>query len=245
MDPNDTFCPNPTLLSPSKSVKMKSHLTKPLRIIALGDAAYKVINLLYDLGVYADYYAICKSITYHPDIKSVTLDPPQKEYIPGVKKFMVPNMEVDVKIPYEIDKLLTETESDNNCHYLVIAGLGGYTGTKCSIAIIEKLILTGKQFSFIVSYPFSFEGRNRSNNADLFVNKFSANPNVRILRLNDLRKAGDIMLNQAFTYADWAMAEIANQELELGLEMKPFILSKPSKESMEREKRLMQMSDDM
>lgn len=227
---------------------MKSNLTKPLRILALGHAAYNIINLLYDLGVEADYYAVCKRKTYHPDIQIFALNPPRKEYIPGVRKFMVPDMDVELRLPYELDKLLSnsiEKQSGNNCHYLVLSGLGGYTGTKCSIATIEKLIACRKEFTFIVSYPFSFEGRNRSNNADLFVNKFSSNPNVRILRLNDLRKAGGIMLNQAFTYADWAMAEIANHELELGLEMKPFILSKPSKESIEREKRLMQMSDEM
>lgn len=212
---------------------MVTSKNKDFTVLSLGGGAYNVLNLLKDLGMETESWAICHKDYKHPGIKTITVGYSRKEYIPGVKKFMLPNTEIHVTIPYEIEKLFKKEH-----HFIILATLGGCTGSLYATAIMEKLMEESRSFTFIVSTPFSFEGRNRMQNANIFLQRFGNNPHVNILWFDDLRKDADLLLRQAFLYADWTMANMANEEMQLCLELKPFDFEKPKVGSGERIKEM-------
>lgn len=219
---------------------MNSRIVTNLCILGIGDAGFRPVRVIFNKGIQATYLSIGNQAKSDDSIKIIDFESPKKELIPGVKKYLVSDLSVEIGLPMEIEELLQK-----DYHFLLFAGLGGYTGTKFSISIVRKLIVSEKDFTCIVSYPFRFEGKRRAQNADLFVNEFATHPFVKIVRLNDLSKRRDLLLKQAFEFADISLVKIANDELNLGLQIEFPREIIPSRESKLRMKRLIEMRKEL
>lgn len=181
-----------------------------LCILGIGDGGIRVAHYLASHGVEAIYLGIGNTGKRIKGINMVLFNSPKQEFIPGVTRFLVPDMSVEPTLPRDVEALL-----ENDFHFLVFAGLGGYTGTKMTAAIVDRLIQRSRSFTCIVSYPFRFEGRSRAQNADLFIKQFGNHRQVKVFHLDELCRNTDLLLRQAFTFGTLRMAEMAKKELGL------------------------------
>lgn len=193
---------------------MGEKINKQLCILGIGDAGIKPAQILSEYGVKAIYLGIGNSRHVLEGINIINFESPKREFIQGAHKFMIPDMSVEAVLPPDVDALLK-----NDFHFVLFAGLGGYTGTKFIMAIAGKLIKERKTFTCFVSYPFRSEGKNRSQNADLFVSEIGNHKWVKMLQLDNLRNYGDMILSQAFTLAAFSLAQMADIELDLNLKI--------------------------
>jgi len=87
-----------------------------------------------------------------------------------------------------------------NHHYLLIAPLGGMTGTLLAKKLYAFLNLRQQKFSMVVSTPFKFEGPRRTKMAHDFLNDVENDKRVSIIRFQDIRyKYGNMVLRDAYT----------------------------------------------
>jgi len=221
------FTRHKTLLYITKN--MEANNNKQLCILGIGDAGIKSAQILLEHGVKAIYLGIGNSSHVPEGMSVVHFESPKREFIPGVHRFLVSDMSVEAQLPPDVDALI-----QNDYYFLLFSGLGGFTGTKFTWTIVGNLIQAGKAFICMVSYPFSFEGTNRSQNADLFVSEFGNHEWIRMLRLDDLQKHGDLLLSQAFAFADLNLAQMANLELQLNIKIEFPQIIKPDRKSLIR-----------
>jgi hypothetical protein len=97
-----------------------------------------------------------------PDgINLIPFRSPKIRKFSGKKRdFYFPDMEQPLELPDELSGLFRE-----NCRFILLAGLGGYTGTKMAEALSGMLQKEQRDFPTICSMPFSFEGTSRLANA--------------------------------------------------------------------------------
>lgn len=216
---------------------MKSDKQK-LCILGIGDAGIRPAHLLAGKGVKAIYMGIGNSGKRMRGINIIEFNSPKREFIPGVTRFLVPDMSVEANIPPDVDALLR-----NDFHFLIFAGLGGYTGTKLTALVVEKLVAANRPFKCIVTYPFRFEGKSRAQNAEIFLDVFGNHPNVEVVHLDDFCRNKNMLLRQAFNFATLKMAMIANDlpGLNVGIEFPEY--EKPDEKVELREARLQLLSE--
>jgi cell division GTPase FtsZ len=86
---------------------------------------------------------------------------------------------------------------------VLLAGLGGYAGTKMAGALSLILHKQQKDFITICSMPFSFEGRNRLAIAREAKERMKAIPNSHFFELDLLRNEHEnLMLSEVFPAGD-------------------------------------------
>ncbi|MBK9357022.1 MAG: hypothetical protein IPN08_06480 [Bacteroidales bacterium] len=101
-------------------------------------------------------------------------------------------------MPDELTGLFRE-----NGRFVLLAGLGGYTGTKVAEAFSLMLYKQHKDFLTICSMPFSFEGRFRLTIAREAKERMKAIPNCHFFELDMLRNDHvNMALSEAFPAAD-------------------------------------------
>lgn len=114
----------------------------------------------------------------------------------------------------ELFSLVKDSES-----IICFAGLGGKTGTNALLAFAKRFTkfvvrVNERNFSAIVTLPFSFEGKNVIEKANKSLNELRTKfPNgIYPIENNQIQvKYGDLPINQAFAKADELMIEIAEQ----------------------------------
>ncbi len=118
-----------------------------------------------------------------------------------------PDMEKPLELPDELIKLLRE-----NCRFILMAGLGGYTGTKMAEALSLMLHKEQKDFLTICSVPFSFEGRSRLAHAREAMNRMKTIPNCHFFELDLLRNENEnLLLSEAFPAGDRCFYKIISR----------------------------------
>jgi hypothetical protein len=95
------------------------------------------------------------------------------------------DMEQPLELPAEFTRLFRE-----DCRFVLLACLGGYTGTKMAEALSGMLQKEQRDFLTICSMPFSFEGTSRLANA---------------------HEAMNLALSEAFPAADWYFYKIISK----------------------------------
>lgn len=210
---------------------------KELYVLGVGDAGLLQAEMLFNKGIKASYLGIGSAAKHERPFRVIQYESRKKEFIPGIRKFLVPDMMVDVEIPRLVEETLQQ-----DYHFLIFAALGGFTGTKFSMAIVKKLIELNKEFTCIVSYPFRFEGKRRAQIAELFVSEFASHPSVKIFRLDNLCRYRDLLLRQAFDFAGISLIKIANDTLKLGLAIEFPQVIRQSREGQIRARRLVEMA---
>jgi len=99
--------------------------------------------------------------------------------------------------------------TEGNDKFVLLAGLGGFTGSNLAKKLTLKLHASNKNFRTICSLPFKFEGTKRRNNALNALNAIDHLPQVKHLELDHLKqKYNDLVLSNCFERGDWEFWEV-------------------------------------
>jgi len=109
-----------------------------------------------------------------------------------------PDMAQPLELPDELTSLFRA-----DCRFVLLAGLGGYTGTKMAEALSGMLLKQQKDFLTLCSMPFSFEGRSRLAYAREARERMKVIPNCHFFELDLLRNEHEnLMLSEVFPAGD-------------------------------------------
>ena len=134
---------------------------KTTHFIGLGGCGCNVLQFFHKKGLVGKYTGITdlgERILY-PGINYISFTPPRYDpFNLSNPRVLFPDMRQKLVMPEEIKDLFRE-----NHRYVLIAGLGGYTGTKMVEELTHWLDDVGRVFVTICSLPFYFEGKIRKN----------------------------------------------------------------------------------
>ena len=177
-------------------------INHPLHLVGLGGAGCNALELIYNKNINARFTGISeleKRSEPLSGINYIDFIPPKRIHLKTADEdYSISDMSQKLVLPDHIKKLFEE-----NHRYVLLAGLGGYTGSY----MIEELALLlskwGKDFSIICSLPFSFEDSVRKSIAWRVVHKLHPLNRVKYFDLDTIRdKYGDISLKHAFQKGD-------------------------------------------
>jgi cell division GTPase FtsZ len=143
----------------------------PVHFIGLGGAGSNMIKSIFDIGVKGKY-------TYISDFKKLNFEK-EIEFMPYVspgKRIIKNNIEIYKEVDYNKNLVLTDSIKKiflSNNLFILLSGLGGYTGTFMTEKLSEFLVYKKKEFVVISTLPFSFEDTER---------KFIAEKSIKILQ---------------------------------------------------------------
>jgi hypothetical protein len=163
----------------------------PLHFIGLGGGGTNILTHFLQNGVTGKFTYI--SCTERSDLKKAGVD-----FVP----FKSPNYQYnheefmkyynDLSFPYEVKENLNK-----NDRYVLLAGIGGFTGTK----LMDDLLghLTGIQHFAICTLPFGFEVPIGQIVGKMFYDKYQGNKSVKFFDLSPFGKAnGTLKMAEAF-----------------------------------------------
>lgn len=157
-------------------------ISKPIHFIGLGGAGCNALEYIHQQGIKAKY----TGISY-----------PERLCLPRTIQF-IPFIRESKWDMFDGSKLFT-----NKCRYILLAGLGGDTGTYLVEALTHQLVTRHIQFLTICSFPFSLEGNQRRITAEKVKTRFESSLSFICFDLNFLiRTWGDQTLSSAFEMAD-------------------------------------------
>lgn len=157
-------------------------MNKRIHFIGLGGAGCTALEHIYQQGIQAKY--TCISYPERPEL------PPDIHFIKYARlsKWHL----------FEVGNLFKE-----NCRYILLAGLGGNTGSYLVEELTPFLWVRNKEFLVLCSSPFSFEGAQRRIIAEKVKTKFQSMDNFICFDLEDMRQIwGNITLKGAFDHAN-------------------------------------------
>ena len=115
-------------------------------------------------------------------------------------EFSLPDMDEPLHLPEELNQVLSEEG-----RFILLAALGGYTGTKMAEALSLRLQSEQKDFVVLCSLPFRFEGRTRNRIAREALERMKTIPDCHSFALDSLRTANPgMLLSEAFRAGDEA-----------------------------------------
>lgn len=181
-------------MNTSKSLKNN----KPPHFVGLGGGGSNVVEHIQRKGVKAHFTCITypkrqsnTSVEYIP-FKHPGHDLPTYSLTPGT----IADFDRATLLPM-LDSLLDIFSNDR--HFILLSGLGGYTGSRLTEILTQWLYANGKSFQTICCTPFSCEGKKRNAFAMVSLAKLAIFPNFHHLSLQSFEQQyGDLPLNQAF-----------------------------------------------
>lgn len=103
-----------------------------------------------------------------------------------------------------------------NEHFILLAGLGGLTGSRLSTALIDMLERESKGYTVIYSVPFPFEGNLKAAFADVYLKGTQSNKNMKYVYADNLRtKYPNLKMIDAMKTLDNEMYEAWTNEYNL------------------------------
>lgn len=172
---------------------------RKLHIIGLGGAGCRQLIYLWNQGFEAHYMAINQEsdLQFPDSFRHLVLNLP---LINNGKKLCEENRKYDNK------RLIPECvfqEFRYECRYVLVAGLGGYTGTYFLKELSLYLHENGFDFISVTSVPFEFEGRRRGTRARSVLSNLSGLRNFYHFELDEIiHTYGHMTVSEAFTTAD-------------------------------------------
>lgn len=175
---------------------------KKYHFVGLGDAGAILIDYFNKNGLSGKFSCISnvKPDNLSSEIQFFHFTPPGKNKIPDKHGFYgVYDMNAQLIIPESFKKVF---ESNNK--FILIAGLGGYTGTKMIKNLSALLHNKNKEFYTICTLPFQFEGIKRMKIANKALNEIQKYSKCFYYNLENINQEynGELMLSQAFNIAD-------------------------------------------
>lgn len=175
--------------------------SKTLHIVGLGAAGTCLAEIIRKKEIRANYTCIhsTQRQSSFPDINHINFIPPGEVYKHnGVEVFRSRDMEQKLMVPGEI-----KTVFNRNDKFVLIAGLGGYTGTNMMLELATLLRNRGKDFYAFCTLPFLYEGKLRRRNGEKVLHALKNNENIKFLELQSIReKYGNLVMREAFHMAD-------------------------------------------
>jgi len=157
-------------------------ISKPIHFIGLGGAGCNALEYIHQQGIKAKYTGISYLERPHlpKDIHFITFVRQSKWQL------------------FDGSKLFTQ-----HCRYILLAGLGGNTGSYLVEELTQLLKARHIEFLTICSFPFSLEGNQRRITAEKVKTRFESTVNFICFDLNFIiRTWGDQTLSSAFEKAD-------------------------------------------
>ena len=173
------------------------HTNKPLHLIGFGGAGANSIIAIQKIGLPAKYTCITQPEREDlaPEITFITFMPPGELRVTKIgKHFFIPNMQAPLEVPKTIYDLF-----EPKAHFILIAGLGGYTGSYLMEHFGAWLPKHKISFTAICLLPFSFERKGSKTIIKRVQKKFKAAKNIHFIDLNTYQeKFGDNPLTDLF-----------------------------------------------
>lgn len=177
---------------------MKTTETK-FHFIGLGGAGCNILEFFHQKGLKGNYTCITnpKRENLSKDIQFIHYCSPRDEKTKGI----LADMTVPLILSEEVKAVFSE-----NYTYVLLAGLGSYTGTYMTEELTILLQENNKNFVSICCMPFLFEGDLYRLYAEKIKNRFQILPNFRFYDLEEIKeKHGNKGFREVF--------EIANNEI--------------------------------
>lgn len=184
----------------------------PLHFIGVGGAGCNMIEQLYQRGTTGKFTCITQpQRPYLPqDIRFIEfVSPGEPVYHKGELMYRNTNWEADLKIPDSVLQLFHPNEK-----YVLFSGLGGYTGTKLTVAL--SLLLKEQNIPAITvcSLPFEFEGNRRAAKAQEAIDQLKHLSSFHYFPLENIRERyGNLTINEAFVKANERTIELFDAAL--------------------------------
>ncbi|MDP3928862.1 MAG: hypothetical protein Q8R57_07550 [Bacteroidota bacterium] len=171
---------------------------KPLHFIGFGGAGTNMVMGLQKMGLPAQYTCISipqRQKEMDPAIQFISYLPPGVRRVTKTGKvFYSPEMRAPLVVPSNVYELF-----EPNNHFVIIAGLGGYTGTYMWKHFVKWLTAKQKSFSAIGTLPFSFERKNTQTIVARIQKKMEGKDNCRFIALDTYKENfGDKPLTELF-----------------------------------------------
>lgn len=168
-----------------------------LHIIGIGGAGTNTAAYFHKQGVNAKYTYInnLEINEISKEFNYINFVSPTKEFI-QTKKYQVvfSDMTQELIIPQETLDLFTKNEK-----YLLLSGLGGYTGTFMMQQLTEMLYQQKIPFLSICTSPFNFEGEEKNKYALQTTQKLQHISNFHCINLeNVLKNHGNLSVKESF-----------------------------------------------
>jgi len=175
---------------------------KPKHFIGLGDTGYHIIKSFYEDKKLSNTYFTCIID------ESSRNKPTEFECIRSSESIMKKSMtvknsdrEIDGLDVFLFQQKLKDLFSSNH-QYILVAGLGGKTGSFWIAYLTDFLIMNNVEFLSICNTPFSFEGKIQQARAQRIVDKYKNTPQFKYFSLNMIRdKYGNMTLLKALAKA--------------------------------------------
>jgi cell division GTPase FtsZ len=191
----------PKLLISSSDENLSIHF------IGLGGAGSNQVEFLYNKGVKGKFTCISNPLRPHlpKEIKFVNFIPPGEiHYKNGVEILRISDLKQPIKIPDSILKIF-----DSNEAFVLLSGLGGYTGTFMTEELTLLLNQRKCKFLTVSSLPFKFEVKKRRFIAVNTINKLKNIGCFQYYELENIKaEYGDLTLRDAFEKANEQLYEI-------------------------------------
>lgn len=175
---------------------------KKLHFVGLGGAGTNTVDHFYRMGIKGNYTCITnpERPNLPSEIKFIKFIPSgQSHYENGTEVFNISDMHHKIEIPNSVMNIFK-----SNDKFVLLSGLGGYTGSYLIVELSRLLQDSGKNFMTICSLPFTFEGQKRKSYAEYAMKQLETQRNFKYFELDGiLEKYGtDITLLEAFKKAD-------------------------------------------
>jgi len=202
MDEVDSTYNKPKTSLDSEHNAMLAPAKLDLHVIGLGHGGSMSLKYIHDKGYKAKYTTINEHRLKNvegSEIDFIPFVPPRYLFRTRPNGEPVDHSQMDkpLVIPDEVINLF-----EKGHFYVLLAALGGYTGTLMMEGLSRMLIDRQEKFLGICSIPFSFEGRLRESYAKATVKEFGLYQNFRWFELDDLLdRYKDLRLGEAYTRA--------------------------------------------
>jgi cell division GTPase FtsZ len=183
--------------------------TTSIHFIGLGGAGSNQVEFFFNKGIKGKFTCISNPVRMNlpKEINFIHFVPPGERYFSnGVEIHRISDMHQPIIIP---DAALNIFES--NDVFVLLSGLGGYTGTFMTEELTLILNNRKKSFQTISSFPFNFEGQNRKLFAENTIKKLKGINNFQYYELERIKmKFGNLTMKEVFGKANDQLFEIYN-----------------------------------
>lgn len=172
--------------------------------IGLGGAGCTVLELLREQGMEGEYTFISNAApTFISDNNFKSISRPDLK------------MQQDWSLEYELDPAPITTKMKKifrqKSQYVLVAGLGNYTGTNLTYKLHNYLTEQNISFDVYCCTPFAFEGSKRNNFAQKIVKQLGSMPNFHSYSNESLRfEHGNLKMKEAFKKSDEELCHAIN-----------------------------------
>ncbi|MGQ1911808.1 hypothetical protein ACT3CE_18795 [Marinifilum sp. RC60d5] len=179
--------------------------SKPIHFVAVGDAGTRILEYIKQKeksALYTTVNFLCDDTDLADDINSIILNQPvHKKY---GKHIIIPDLTAKCDFPEELVKLFSTGH-----RYIIVAGLGGSTGTYWTKYIQKHLANNHLDYEIYCSLPFRFEGKTQRERAMFAHKDLLDDKHYYFLELEETRqKHQQLQLVEAFYMGDISIHQL-------------------------------------